>query len=170
EELLGTYHRGGFYFRFTERPDGLYLERQGRAAVKLEREAANLLHEVADPTFRQAFTRDTTGTLQVTAYHTSHAPYTLTRLPTDFTDYDFTALNGQYYNAELDVTITCVYQGNQQYRLSQGEEHFDVPLFGRDHLSFNGDLLRPVRDPTGKVIGLAYDSQRVANLQLARVK
>ncbi|MEL7160065.1 MAG: serine hydrolase domain-containing protein, partial [Bacteroidota bacterium] len=66
EELLGTYHSGGFYFRFVERADGLYLEREGRSDVKLERETANMLHEVTDPTFRQAFTRDSTGALRMT--------------------------------------------------------------------------------------------------------
>ncbi|MEL7159610.1 MAG: hypothetical protein AAFN92_02540, partial [Bacteroidota bacterium] len=66
--------------------------------------------------------------------------------------------------------LTCEYQGDQQYTIMRGDKRFEVPIFGWDYLSFKGGTLLPVRDAGGKVTGLEYDGERVANLRLARLE
>lgn len=81
EDALGIYAgEGAFYFHFLKNSQGEFvLRRQGRNDVKLERESANVFRQVYDTAFKQEFLKNDKGEMTVTAYYTSHAPYTLTR-------------------------------------------------------------------------------------------
>ncbi|KYP14768.1 serine hydrolase domain-containing protein [Flavihumibacter sp. CACIAM 22H1] len=106
EDIVGTYlTTTDFAFQFEVRNQQLFLKRMGRNDVELEREAANIFHQKYDSAFKQAFTRNEQGQLQVTAYYTTHAPYTLVKTtpltaPIDAKDYE-----GVYYNRETNTTL-----------------------------------------------------------------
>ena len=116
DQVVGTYqNERNFTFRFEVREDGLYLLRSGRNDIRLERESANVFHQANDPPFKQEFTTDSAGQLQVTAYYTSHAPYTLTRANADWTGVDYEGLSGSYVNEETGAQLQLAYDSIKTY-------------------------------------------------------
>ncbi len=135
EEMLGTYQTdNNFTFQFEKRDGALYLKRMGRNDVKLEREDSNILHQAFDPDFKQEFKRNKKGEMTVTAYYTSHSPYTLTKSNSDWTNYSYQAINGRYLNTEINVTIEIRFAGGKGY---------DVKIGGKD--STKGLLISPTK-------------------------
>lgn len=101
---MGTYlTEDDFAFIFEKRDDGIILRRAGRKDVLLEREAGNIFHQKTDPAFKQAFTTGSKGEMVVTAYHTTHAPYSLTRAMA--MDDEFEKLEGSFSSSEISSTI-----------------------------------------------------------------
>lgn len=123
EEIIGTYlTEDDFAFQFEQREGKLYLKRVGRNDVLLEREGANIFHQAYDPPFKQEFLRNAKGELTVTAYYTSHAPYTLTKVDANFHGFDFASLTGKYLNTETDVVISMQYSGGKSYAVQIGTD------------------------------------------------
>jgi CubicO group peptidase (beta-lactamase class C family) len=123
EDMIGTYLTDyNFTFQFEKRDNILYLKRNGRNDVKLERESANILHQTYDPDFKQEFKINEKGEMTVTAYYTSHAPYTLTKAVSDWTGYNYQALNGKFVNSETNVTIKIKYVGDKNYVVKSGSQ------------------------------------------------
>jgi CubicO group peptidase (beta-lactamase class C family) len=116
EDIIGIYQTDdGFTFQFEKRDSALYLRRLGRNDVKLEREADNILHQAYDTDFKQEFKTNEKGEMTVTAYYTSHSPYTLTKPINNWTDYNYQALNGKFINAETNTTIEIKFAGGKNY-------------------------------------------------------
>jgi CubicO group peptidase (beta-lactamase class C family) len=116
EDMIGTYQTdNNFTFQFEKRDSILYLKRIGRNDVKLEREADNILHQTYDPNFKQEFKKNEKGEMTVTAYYTSHSPYTLTKAVSNWTGFNYQALNGKFLNSETNVTIEIKFAGNKYY-------------------------------------------------------
>lgn len=123
DQVLGTYLDGGSsVFQLIEQEGDLYLRRYGRNDIKLEREAANIFHQWNDPDFKQEFTTNAKGEMEVTAYYWAHAPYTLSRPKVDWSGFDAKSLNGSYYNSETGATIQVQHQEGNQYRVVRGEQ------------------------------------------------
>jgi CubicO group peptidase (beta-lactamase class C family) len=123
EEILGTYvTENNFAFEFLKKNDDLYLRRNGRNDVKLEREAGNIFRQANDRDFKQEFTKNASGEMQVTAYYTSHAPYTLTRPAANWSGFDLKGLDGNYYNDETGAALVIQHQDNKTYLVSIGNK------------------------------------------------
>ena len=123
EDMIGVYlTEDNFTFQFEKREGNLYLKRIGRNDVQLEREADNILHQTYDPDFKQEFKRNEKGEMTVTAYHTSHSPYTLTMSNNDWTGYNYQALNGKFKNSETSVTIKIKFAGDKSYDIKAGSQ------------------------------------------------
>lgn len=123
EEIIGTYlTEDNFAFQFEQREGKIYLKRVGRNDVLLEREGANIFHQAYDPPFKQEFLRNTKGELTVTAYYSSHAPYTLTKVNANFDGFDFSALSGSYHNAETNVKVSLQYISGKDYAVQIGTD------------------------------------------------
>jgi hypothetical protein len=123
EEIIGTYlTEDNFAFQFEQREGKLYLKRVGRNDVLLEREGANIFHQAYDPAFKQEFLKNAKGELTVTAYYTSHAPYTLNKVNANFDGFDFAYLAGKYLNTETDVMISIQHSGGKNYAIQNGTD------------------------------------------------
>ncbi len=123
EDMIGIYlTEDNFTFQFEKREGNLYLKRIGRNDVQLEREADNILHQTYDPDFKQEFNRNEKGEMTVTAYYTSHSPYTLTKSNSDWTGYNYQALNGKFINSETNVTIKIKFVGDKSYDIKAGSQ------------------------------------------------
>ena len=124
EDMLGTYQTDdNFTFQFEKRDTILYLKRIGRNDVKLEREADNILHQTYDPDFKQEFKRNEKGEMTVTAYYTSHSPYTLTKHIYDWKDFNYQALNGKFINTETNVSIEIKFADDKNYDVEIGSKN-----------------------------------------------
>jgi CubicO group peptidase (beta-lactamase class C family) len=135
ENMLGTYQTANnFTFQFEKRDSILYLKRIGRNDVQLEREANNILHQTYDPDFKQEFKRNEKGEMTVTAYYTTHSPYTLTKPISNWADYNYQALNGRFTNTETNVFMDIKFAGDKSY---------DVKIGGQD--ISKGLLISPTR-------------------------
>jgi CubicO group peptidase (beta-lactamase class C family) len=123
EDMIGTYQTdNNFTFQFEKRDSILYLKRLGRNDVQLEREAENILHQTYDPDFKQEFKKNKKGEMTVTAYYTSHSPYTLTKAVSNWTGYNYQALNGKFLNSETNVTTEIKYSGDKSYDVKVGSQ------------------------------------------------
>lgn len=135
DDMMGTYLTGNnFTFQFEKRDSLLFLKRIGRNDVQLTREADNILHQTYDPDFKQEFKKNEKGEMTVTAYYTSHSPYTLTKAVSNWTGYNYHALNGKFLNSETNITTTIKYKGDKTY---------DVKIGGKD--STIGLLISPTK-------------------------
>ena len=123
DDMIGTYQTdNNLTFQFEKKDGTLYLKRMGRNDVKLEREADNILYQTYDTDFKQEFKRNDKGEMTVTAYYTSHAPYTLTKSVNDWTDYNYQALNGKFINTETNVTIEIKFANDKNYDIKIGSQ------------------------------------------------
>ena len=171
EEVLGIYFTNAtYFFRFVQRDSGLFLERPNRNPVAIEWEEGNVFHEINDPAFKQVFTRNDEGVLEVTAYYPSHDPYTLTRVDNDWSDYDYAALAGTYYNGELDVSVKVDYEKDQAFTITRMErkKKWDATMYNPDILSWKGGPVTFNRDEKGAVIGFDFSNNRIKNLRFVK--
>ena len=123
EDMIGTYQTdNNFTFQFEKRDSILYLKRIGRNDVQLERESDNILHQTYDPDFKQEFKKNEKGEMTITAYYTSHSPYTLTKAVSNWTGYNYQALNGKFLNSETNVTTEIKYTGDKSYDVKVGSQ------------------------------------------------
>lgn len=128
-DMIGTYLTdNNFSFQFKQKDSMLYLSRIGRNDVPMERESANILHQTNDPDFKLEFKRNDKGEMTVTAYYTSHAPYTLTKSVSDWTGYHYTALNGKFINTETNVSIDIQFTGDKNYTIKIGSNNITKGL------------------------------------------
>jgi len=122
-DIVGTYlDENNTSFQFVLQDEALYLKRLGRNDTRLVRESANIFHQWNDSAFKQEFKRNDQGEMEVTAYYTSHAPYTLRRPECDWKNFSYQGLNGQYYNPETDISVKVKYVSEQNYEVEIGEE------------------------------------------------
>lgn len=118
EEILGTYASGtNFTFEFIMKDGELSLRRRGRNDIRLQREAANIFRQANDTAFKQEFKKNGKGEMTVTAYYTTHAPYTLERPSADCSGFDFSSLNGRYVNEETGVEIVIDHKQDKLYNV-----------------------------------------------------
>ncbi len=123
--ILGTYlTESDFAFQFIKKENKLFLRRSGRNDVELEREAANIFRQKYDTLFKQEFTIDAEGRLQVTAYYINHAPYSLKKQTELRPDFNYRSLNGTYLNTETGTMLEILHLQNNQYKIIlAGEEY-----------------------------------------------
>lgn len=123
EDIVGTYlTEDNFTFQFEKRDSILYLKRIGHNDVELEREADNIYHQTYDEDFKQEFKRNEKGEMTVTAYYTSHSPYTLTKTVSSWTNFNYQVLNGKYLNTETNVTIDIKFSSDKTYDVKIGSQ------------------------------------------------
>jgi CubicO group peptidase (beta-lactamase class C family) len=125
DEIVGMYLTDNdFAFQFEKRDNKIFLKRAGRNDVELEREAANIYHQRFDPLFKQEFTTKADGTLQVTAYYTSHAPYTLIKQSADFSGFKFERLNGKFVNTETGAVMNISHKAGNTFNIQFNQNDF----------------------------------------------
>lgn len=121
DALTGTYlTENDFAFTFEKRDGKIFLKRIGRNDVELEREAANIFHQKFDPAFKQEFTSNQKGEMQVTAYYINHSPYTLTKAISNWEGYDYNKLTGKFLNTETNTTLDIGFSNDKTYNVIIG--------------------------------------------------
>lgn len=124
EDMIGLYQTDdNFTFQFEKRDSIMYLKRFGRNDVNLEREADNILHQTYDPDFKQEFKKNEKGEMTVTAYYTSHSPYTLTKHIYDWKGFNFQVLNGKFINSETNVSVEIKFISDKSYEVKIGDKN-----------------------------------------------
>jgi CubicO group peptidase (beta-lactamase class C family) len=160
-EIVGTYLTDNdFAFTFETQEDKIFLKRDGRNDVELEREADNIFHQKYDPAFKQEFTTNSKGEMQVTTYYTNHAPYSLIKVIDLENDFDFKKIDGAYYNSETDTNISIRHLEETNYEISFRSDKTTNGLlvsknkmlvnsysleFHDDALLLNGERIKKVR-------------------------
>lgn len=119
DEILGTYLTDSdFAFTFEKIDNKIFLKRVGRNDVELEREADNIFHQKFDPAFKQEFTENSKGEMQVTAYYVNHSPHSLTKVNQIEESFDFKTINGDYVNSETNTTLNINYLDDMNYEIT----------------------------------------------------
>ena len=170
EDMIGTYLTdNNFTFQFEKRDSILYLKRLGRNDIKLEREADNILHQTHDPDFKQEFKRNEKGEMTITAYYTSHSPYTLTKSIGNWTDYDFQALNGQFINTETNVTIDIKFAGDKSYDIKAGSQDSSKGLLISPIKLLVDNYVLDIENNVGKPNTFLLSAERIQRVKFIRV-
>lgn len=141
-QIIGAYEVGSRdVFRFEERDGDLFLLRYGRNDTKLVRESDNVFHQWNDPTFKQEFKTIVEGLVQVTFYHTSHQPYTMTKVTADWSNFEMNELNGRYLNSETNVEFILTYDSDKQYEIQFGNQKLNGILLSPKKLFVDGYII-----------------------------
>ena len=106
-----------------QKDNKVFLKRLGRNDVELEREADNIFHQKFDPAFKQEFSTNSKGEMQVTAYYINHSPYSLTKVNQILNGYDFKSLNGDYVNLETNTILSLQYIDVMSYKIKLGKSY-----------------------------------------------
>ena len=169
QDVLGTYQtKLGYIMKFVERDGNLYLQRSGRNDIKLVRETDNVFHQWNDTPFKQEFTKNEKGEMMITAYYPSVAPFSLTKIQSDFTRFDFKSLNGKFTNSETDVSFTLEHMESESYKVKIREQEMTGLLLTPSELLVNDYRLRfSVTDSTINQVFLT--SGRIQNVRFLRI-
>ena len=168
-EIVGTYLTpNNFSFQFEWDKNQLLLKRSGRNDIILEREAANIFHQKNDPAFKQEFEINEKGEMQVTAYYTTHAPYTLTRPTANWDGFNVMQWNGAYLNQETDIVLNLKWIANKTYELKIGETNtYKATLVTPSMLLAGPYILRMENDGSTTIY---LDGERIRNVKFMLTK
>ncbi len=168
KSILGIYLTdSNSSFEFKKNEDGrLVLDRSGRGEVDLERESNNVFMQKYDPAFKQEFNMNEKGEMTVTAYYTSHAPYTLTRPDSDWGNFQPKSINGTYVNDETGVELVMEHQEGTTYSIIKEGKQAYGKLVTPDLLLFNGYTIR--FNPEN-LNNLELDGDRIKKIKFERL-
>lgn len=171
KDITGIYQtKNGYIFEFVDRDGDLFLLRSGRNDMKLVREANNIFQQWNDAPFKQEFIKNEKGTMQITAYYTNTEPFTLTRIESDFSNFDFTSLNGAFINPETNVSFNIKYDTNKTYKIKSGKLKMKAILITPSELLINDYDYRLKIHPNGKenVQEMFLTSGRIQNVRFIK--
>jgi CubicO group peptidase (beta-lactamase class C family) len=166
KELIGLYLTDNFFsFEFLQKENDFYLRRYGRNDVLLDRVSGQLWRQRYDSSFQLEFTRNKTGTFQVTAYHPTHTPYTLVKnsFPGLKMPYTF---SGTYSNKETGVQWKVIKSSRQSFQLVMGTDTTSVRFISATTGLAGEDQLR-LRIANGKVKEIFLNRQRLRNIRFS---
>ncbi|MFK7920431.1 MAG: serine hydrolase domain-containing protein [Bacteroidia bacterium] len=165
-DLAGTYKTDwGYYLKIVNQAGEWSMQRSERDDIQLEMEGDNLFHEVGDSTFKQWFSLDKENNYQIRLYHPSHSPYSLQKIESDFTAFDYTSFNGKYLNPETGAELIVEHDKDDQYKIVLGGDKMNARMFEPDVLVMNGYRLLVQRSKTGKVKNLLLYSRRLQEVR-----
>ena len=170
DEILGTYMTpNNMTFEFIKKSDGkLYLKRIGRNDVELIRESDNIFNQKFDPDFKQEFTKNDLGEMEVTAYYINHSPYTLTRKESDWKNYNYQSLNGKFKNSETDVVVEINYLSNKDYKVMIGEQENSGLLITPNKLLVNNYVFE-FENKSNSIKSILLNADRIRGIKFERI-
>ncbi|AXG72067.1 D-aminopeptidase [Kordia sp. SMS9] len=169
KDILGTYRtEGGYIMKFEEREGKLYMIRSGRNDIELVREDDNIFHQWNDAPFKQEFTKNKKGAMQITAYYPTVPPFTLTRIESDLSKFDYTALNGSFLNDEINVSFTIKNLGKENYEVTLGAEKMKGLLIYDNEMLVDDYNLSFTTDKKGNINEILVSTGRIENLRFVR--
>lgn len=164
--VAGTYRTpNGYFAKIISRGDSLTLVRFGRDDVQLVQENGGVYQQVSDPSFKQHFQQSKQGTIQMTFYHPSHAPYTFTQVPADFSNWDAQLLEGAYLNTETGTNLALVYQGEKSFMVTRNGKERPAEMVTPSTLLTNGYRLEITPDENGAVATIELYGDRLARVR-----
>lgn len=169
EDILGFYlAQNNFSFEFKKKEDGsLVLSRVGRGETELIREADNIFQQKYDPAFKQEFTKNDKGEMVVTAYYTTHAPYSLTRAKSNWDGYDFKGLEGTYTNKETNVSLSIAHETDKNYTVLLNNQRNQGVLVTPGKLLVNNYMFEIERQD-GVFSSLLLSADRISKVQFKK--
>ncbi|MEM6686939.1 MAG: serine hydrolase domain-containing protein [Bacteroidota bacterium] len=169
KDILGIYRtKGGYIMKFEQREGKLYMIRSGRNDIELVRESANVFHQSNDAPFKQEFTKNSEGVMQITAYYPTVAPFTLARIESDLSTFDFSALNGSFRNDEIDVSFSIKNIAKENYEITMGDETSKGLLVYDNEMLVDGYNLLFTKNADGTINEIRINSGRIQNMRFVR--
>jgi hypothetical protein len=102
-----------------------------------------------------------------TAYYTSHSPYTLTRINSNWEGFRYEHLNGTFINTETGVTISTRYTGEKNYAVSIGNKTASGLLIAPGKMLVNNYVLNFEHSASGATHFL-LNADRIQQLRFTR--
>lgn len=170
-DILGNYtDENGFLFRIKGSNDTLLLERFGRNDITLVRESSNVFAQTNDRRFKLEFKKNKKEEMTVTAYYTSHAPYTLTRKRVRVTNSLTNALEGTYANDETDALIKLTHNERDRFTVNARNRELVGYMVSDSRILISGFSISFTRNDNGEISELFVDSNRLRRVRFERLK
>lgn len=164
---IGIYtNASGFSFQFLQKGADLLLRRIGRNDVILKRKNGHVWQQQNDTAFQLAFNQSVSGTQTVTAYYTTHPPYSLTKIVADWTGFNYSAINGTFYNSETKVSIHIQHKEDKKYTVVIGQDTTTGLLITPNQFKVNGYLIHFNKDASA----FSLNGERILAVQFRRKK
>ncbi|SHG73838.1 serine hydrolase domain-containing protein [Winogradskyella jejuensis] len=172
KDVVGVYEINGYIWELEERNGDLYLLRSGRNDMKLIREADNIFQQWNDAPFKQEFTKNEKGEMQVSAYYPNTPNFTMTRKDIDLKGFDYKAINGSFLNEETGVSFSVKYDAGLNYEITNGENKMKAIILSRDELVINDYdyRIRVEKNKDNLVSDIFLTSGRIQNVRFSRIK
>ncbi|WP_299218274.1 serine hydrolase domain-containing protein [uncultured Aquimarina sp.] len=172
KDIVGLYQLNDAVWQFVEKEGDLFLVRSGRNDTKLIREADNVFQKWNDAPFKQEFTKNENGEMEVTTYYTRTKPFTLTRKNTDFSDFDFKSVNGTFLNKETKVEFSIKYISGVDYKIRSGKTKMKAILLSPNELVINDYNYKITlkRGENNAISNLLLTSGRIQNVKFYKIK
>ncbi|WP_299434488.1 serine hydrolase domain-containing protein [uncultured Aquimarina sp.] len=172
KEIVGLYQLNDAVWQFVEKEGELYLVRSGRNDTKLIREADNVFQQWNDAPFKQEFTKNEKGEMEITAYYTRTKPFTLIKKNTNFSDFDFKSVNGTFLNKETEVDFSIKYVSGVNYKVKSGKTKMKAILLSPTELVINDYNYKITikKDENSTISHLLLTSDRIQNVKFSKIK
>ena len=119
--------------------------------------------------FKQEFTINNQGDLQVTAYNTTHAPYTLIKASSDLSGIESNNYTGVFHNTKTGAEISIEHLSDFYFRCSiSNQNSYDATLL-KPGLMIAGSyqITFPVHQ-TGNIERFLLDGERIKDVEFVR--
>jgi CubicO group peptidase (beta-lactamase class C family) len=170
DSILGVYQtESDFTFQFEKRGEDLFLIRFGRNDTKLVRDSDNIFRQWNDADFKQEFKLNSKGEMEVTAYYTSHAPYTLKRINSDWSGFDYKALEGKFINNETNVILEVTYISDKNYEVKFADKVGNALLLSPTKLIIDNYSIEISKSAKAAITEFFINSDRIQKVKFSRL-
>lgn len=170
DDILGVYQtENGFTFQFEKRGEDLFLIRFGRNDTKLVRESDNIFQQWNDADFKQEFKLNSKGEMEVTAYYTSHAPYTLRRINSDWKEFNYKALEGKFINNETNVISEIKYISDKKYQIKLANQIRNAILLSPTKFIAENYSIEILKSQKPAITQVFISSDRIRKVRFSRL-
>ncbi|MEM1325416.1 MAG: serine hydrolase domain-containing protein [Bacteroidota bacterium] len=174
QEVTGIYKgegENGTIIRIVEKKGSLYREIYQRDPVRLISEKGGLFEYETTGGLKMNFTNIGRAEQQLTLYKSTQPPSTYYKIA-DLTEnnFDKTALNGRFYNAETDTEIILTFVEGDTFTLTKNGRARTAKLVTTDYLRMMDTYqIKLIRDEHSQVIGLNVKNRRIKNVIFERL-
>ena len=168
-DIVGYYkHTDGALVLFQRKGKNLFWKIGQNRPFKFQHEEGNLYNMTENARLKVSFHLEEEKPYMVVYYPGEEPRIHHKILPLNEVDSYYTALNGQYFNTELEVKIKVEYTADQQYSVEVDGEMIEGIMREKDIISVDSYEVKVRRDAQSKVVGLLVNNSRLRNVRFDR--
>ena len=169
---LEGYYKGeqNLIIKIIAEGNQLYREMYQRDPVKMIHEKGDLYHYSNNDILKMYFSPNQGKPTHFTLYHPDIAPRIFKKLPQfEPTKAYLQAIQGKYYNDELDVYFSLHYLKDNQVEVKTANSKYTATLVYKDYLRAGGYQVSLIRGKDNQIQELRLKSGRIKNVIFKRV-
>lgn len=169
-DILGYYKNPeGELIRFLEEDGNLVWKIGQNRPFPFNHVESNLYEMTENPRLRISFHLVNEEEPHMIIYYPGAKPRYHSKLPpVKESETYFLALNGTYYNKEVDVEVQLEFQGDKNYAIEIDGDRSSARMLEKDVLRMQGYVMEVQRNDQGQVQGIYLNDNRIRRLNFSR--